>query len=177
MLNIPLIHYYASLIQKKVMTLNEIHDEIKIYVEKFLNGEKLIDDSKEEQSEEEDKEKELLGAIYIDPIIKEIPREFNKIEDDIYIKIPIDIEEILLNIIDKDEPIPENISYSLVLYEKQYTSENSQLYVRIEDNSILSITGYDDHEFNSGDKFLRCDVLLESSNYSPIRLVFYINIE
>jgi len=168
MKNIALIHYYASLILKKVMKLEEVPENISEDVKKYINGEKIIEPNNPSPKEEE--KEYLLGAININPIDVELPKEFN-ISGTIYIKMPIRIEDIFTKEVLGDKPFPENVEFSLALYEKKY-SGNSELNVSIDSDDSLMITGEEDYNFQVDEQFLRCDVIVKSLNYEPMRLVF-----
>ena len=168
MKNIALIHYYASLISKKVMKLEEVPENIVEDVKKYMNGEKIVEPNN--PSPEEEKKEYLLGAMNTNPIDVELPKEFN-ITGNVYIKMPIRIEDIFTNEILKDKPFPENVEFSIALYEKKYNS-NSEFDVTIVDDELLMITGREDYDFQIDYQFLRCDIIMKSSNYEPMRLVY-----
>jgi len=166
MLNIALIHYYASLVEKKVKKLEEIPEDIREYVEKYLNGEDIISPNIPSGDNKEEEKEYKLGAIHLSPITKEIPKEFNDNDgNEVYIKIPLDVDEIFTDEILDGKPKPENVKYELLLYEFQfYYTEDDVFDVQVE-NDELSITGSTDLIFTECDKFIRCDIKITSSNY------------
>ena len=173
MKNIALIHYYVLLIQKKVMKLNEIPDDIKPYVEKYLNGEEINNSANQDENKKEIKEESKLGAIYIEPITRPLPYDIND-HKEFNIKLPFIVNDIFTKSFLDGRPIPENCEFKLALYEKQFNDPLSNIDVSIV-NNILSIKGNVSIDFSSNTNFLRFDIIMESSNYEPMRIVYYLN--
>ena len=174
MANNVLIGYYVSLVKKEQMKLSEVPDDVRELVESKLNGSDttVIEPTISPNVVVPDYHC-INGALNLEAVALAIAN-FN---DDNSTVCKINKQDIFTSdvMVGKEDPL--NLEYHLIVIENSYASFEKMPEVDVStdenQNCIIAINGKLKPDIKVGEKILRVDVMIKSSNYEDMRLTVF----
>lgn len=179
MASVALIKYYARLIQKKRMTMEEIDPELRDDVQKAIEGVDFTTPMgvpiAEESLNEANQDTGLLGAMTVPTYEKYISlNEDGKFSNGLYhIQCDINLLDVFNDEVLGDLEMPQNISIATTIIENLYGFlDGVSANITLQDNVIkidISAEGVNETPEMEGFGILMIHFILASFNYEPIR--------
>lgn len=185
MASVALIKYYATLIKKQMMSMEQIEPEFQEAVQKAINGEIISHDDQTTDNASnltEDIPSGKIGAITLDDYYILLKNENINVDGARRFSVfaPIKMDDIFSSEVLNENPFPEAIDLRILYIENVYNRFSSDAGVEIipdgDDWSIHVVAS--DMVKNNTDvvkEYLRVDLLIKSSNYEDMRLSVYLS--